>query len=72
MPLPTKPAPKTEDLPVVHFLTVVKAGGQWSCVKLSMQGDKVLDRDIIGGGSTHLHAWAAFRAEAARTFYRDV
>lgn len=57
------------ELPEVAFLTVCKHKGEWACIKLIMQGDRIVDREVLGGGATHQHAWNAFKVNAQDLFF---
>jgi hypothetical protein len=53
-----------DSYPKVQFLAVCKHKGEWACVLLTMRGDSVIAREVLGGGATHAHAWNCFRKES--------
>ena len=69
MAMTTKPT--KQDLPIVTLLTVIQHKNEWQCVAVRMQGDEVLEREVIGGGPSHQHAWGCFQIAALNHFYRN-
>lgn len=51
---------------LVRLLTIVRYGGEFAAVEVTMRGDEVLSREVLEQSPESEEAWAAFLAAAMK------